>query len=47
MASPLFVVCEVLFDLGYKKDLQKRMKIKSDANIAEFRASKAAAVKKD
>ncbi|CAN0188203.1 unnamed protein product [Ectocarpus sp. 12 AP-2014] len=47
LASPLFVVCEVLFDLGYKKDLQKRMKIKADANIAEFRASKAAAIKKD
>ncbi|CAN0121569.1 unnamed protein product [Pylaiella littoralis] len=49
LAAPLFVVCEVLFDLGYKKNMQQRIKIKRDANIAEFRASKTVkgAVKKD
>lgn len=48
MASPLFVVCEVLFDLGYKKEMQQRIKIKRDANIAEFHAAKrAAAAKRD
>lgn len=49
LAAPLFVVCEVLFDVGYKKDMQQRIKINAAASIAEFRMSSLtkAAVKKD
>lgn len=40
MAAPLFVFCEVLFELGYKKDMQKRMKAKALLNVQEFQAAK-------
>lgn len=49
LAAPLFVVCEVLFDFGYKKGMQQRVKINAAASIAEFRMSKLAkaAIKKN
>eukprot|EP00904_Undaria_pinnatifida_P011059 jgi/Undpi1/7083/HiC_scaffold_22.g09557.m1 len=49
LAAPLFVLCEVLFEFGYKKDMQKRMKAKALLNVQEFQATKSrqAAEKRD
>jgi len=49
LAAPLFVVCEVLFEFGYKEGMQQRIRINAAASIAEFRMAKLAkaAVKKD
>eukprot|EP00903_Cladosiphon_okamuranus_P016058 g14825.t1 len=45
LAAPLFVVCEMLFEFGYRKSLHQRVRINAAANIAEFRMAKLA--KKD
>ena len=49
LAAPLFVVCEVLFEFGYKKTMQQRIRINAAASIAQFRMAKLAkaTVKKD
>lgn len=39
----MFVLCEVLFEFGYKADMQKRMKAKVLLNVREFQA----AIKRD
>lgn len=39
--APLFVVMEVLFMFGYKKEFRERVQLKVDKNIKEYRAGKA------
>jgi uncharacterized membrane protein YGL010W len=39
--APLFVLMEVLFMFGYKRDFQKRVNAIVQKNIAEFRAQEA------
>ena len=34
------MLCEVLFEFGYKADMQKRMKAKVLLNVQEFQAAK-------
>lgn len=46
LASPLFVLLEVLFDLGYKKDMHKRVQEQVNLNIAEYQATKGNRAKK-
>ncbi|CAN0337616.1 unnamed protein product [Laminaria digitata] len=40
LAAPLFVFCEVLFEFGYKADMQKRINAKVLLNLQEFQAAK-------
>lgn len=40
LAAPLFVLCEVLFELGYRPKLHKRIKARAHQNIGAFRAAK-------
>ena len=39
LAAPLFVLCEVLFEFGYKADMQKRIKAKVLLNLQEHQAA--------
>ena len=41
LAAPLFVLCEVLFEFGYKADMQKRIKANALLNIQEYHAANA------
>ena len=41
--APFFVFMEALFMLGYRPELQKRVKVEVEKEVKKFRASKAAA----
>jgi uncharacterized membrane protein YGL010W len=40
LTAPLFVLLEVLFALGYRKDFHKKMMVQVEKNVAAFKNKK-------